>query len=105
MKVDISNCRRFTRGVATFEHLSTDPVTGLQAWRRSYPMEPGRDRVEVFYPIAGKYYPGPEDGLKVRQIPADDARLREKILHYQQHGIDDIFPGDEKKSIYEENEE
>ena len=103
MLQDITNTKDFVKGVAHFTHLSTDPKTGLQAWKRTYPMEPWRDKVEVFFPIAGRYYPGLEESRMVRQIPANDPKLREKVAHYLEHGVDNIFPGDEKKSVFDED--
>lgn len=99
-KIDISSVRSFTKGVAKFEHLSTDATTGVQAWRRSYEMEPWRNRVEVFVPVSGRYYPSVEDGRMVRQIPTDDPKLREKVAYYLEHGVETIHPDDAKQSIF-----
>ncbi len=98
-QIDITNCREFTRGVARFSHIATDAKSGVQAWRRSYALEPWRDKVELIRPQGGKYYP--EEAQIMRRIPANDPKLREKIDYYLEHGLSGFFPGDEKQSIFE----
>lgn len=98
-KIDITKCSEFMVGVARFSRIAADPKTGVEAWRRSY-AQPWMDRVEIIVPEAGKYYP--EDARIMRRIPANDPRLREKIDHYLPHGPAVPFPGDEKKSIFED---
>jgi hypothetical protein len=99
-QIDITQVAEFTRGVARFTRIAQDAKTGVQAWRRSYPLEAWRDRVEFFTPQAGKYYP--DDSRIMRRVPANDPKLREKVDFYLEHGLAVWFEGDEKKSIFEE---
>lgn len=101
-QIDISQVSAFTRGVARFSRIATDDKTGVQAWRRSYPLEPWRDRVEFIVPQAGKFYP-PEDKI-TRRVAASDPKLQEKTEFYLQNGLSVWFEGDERKSIFEENQ-
>ena len=57
MLVDITNTTEFTHGVARLTLIAKDGLSHVQAWRRSYIMEPWRDRVEFITPQGGKYYP------------------------------------------------
>lgn len=87
--------------MARFSRLATDSKTGVQAWRRSYPLEPWRDRVELITPQGGKYYP-PEERI-TRRIPANDPKLREKMEFYLQNGLSVWFEGDEPESIFDDD--
>lgn len=100
MQQDITQVSEFTRGVARFARIATNPKTGVQAWRRSYVTEPWRDRVEFITPQGGKYYP--DENRITRRVPANDPKLREKVDFYLEHGLAVWFEGDEKKSIFEE---
>lgn len=101
MQQDITNCSGFTRGVARFARLATDSKTGVQAWRRSYPLEPWRDRVELITPQGGKFYP--EENRILRRIPATDPKLREKMEFYLQNGLSVWFEGDGPESIFDDD--
>lgn len=99
--IDIQKTSEFTQGVARFTRIAVNEKTGVQAWRRSYLLEPWRDCVELITPQGGKYYP---DETKImRRIPEDDSKLQEKIDFYLQNGLSVWFEGDEKKSIYDDN--
>lgn len=102
-EIDITNRREFTRGVARYSHIATDAKTGVQAWRRSYALESWRDKVELFVPKGGKFYP--EESQIMRRIPASDPQLRQKIDFYLEHGLSGFYPGDERKSIFDDETE
>ena len=99
-QIDITQVAEFTRGVARFTRIAQDAKTGVQAWRRSYPLEPWRDRVEFFTPQAGKYYP--DDSRIMRRVPASCDKLREKIDFYLANGLADFYPGDKPESIFKD---
>lgn len=101
MQQDITNCSEFTRGVARFVRIATNAKTGVQAWRRSYPLEPWRDRVELITPQGGKFYP--EENRILRRIPATDPKLREKVQFYIQNGLSVWFEGDGPESIFNDD--
>lgn len=99
-EIDITNRREFTRGVARYSHIATDAKTGVQAWRRVYALEPWRDKVEFIIPQGGKYYP--EEAGILRRVSVNDAKLAEKIDFYLEHGLAEFYPGDERKSIFDD---
>lgn len=99
MQIDISKVSEFTRGVARYTRIATNAKNGVQAWRRSYALEPWRDRVELITPQGGKFYP--EDSRVMRRVPANSPQLREKIDFYLENGLSAWFPGDEPESIFE----
>lgn len=101
MQQDITQVSEFTRGVARFSRIAADANTGVQAWRRSYPSEPWRDRVELIIPQGGKFYP--EEGRIMRRVPANDPKLREKMEFYLQNGLSVWFEGDEPESIFQDD--
>jgi len=101
MQIDISQVSEFTRGVARYTRIATNAKTGVQAWRRSYTLEPWRDRVELITPQGGKFYP--EDSRVMRRVPASDAKLQEKVNFYLENGLSVWFEGDEPKSILQED--
>ncbi len=100
-QIDITQVAEFTQGVARFSRIAKDAKTGVEAWRRSYLFEPWRDCVELFTPQGGKFYPEPHRIL--RRIAASSPKLRERIDHYLQNGLATAFPGDEVKSIFDED--
>ena len=99
---DITQVSEFTQGVARFVRIASNPTTKIQAWRRYYPSEPWRDRVEIFRPEQDKFYP--MDTPAVRHISANDARLDEKVKYYLDNGISGWFEGDEPKGLTAEEE-
>ena len=97
-KINIANINGFQRGVAQFERIAQDPRTHVQAWRRHYPLEPWRDRVELFISDGRPFYPF--DQIK-RFIRSNDPRLQEKLKHYLENGLERWFPGDEPQSVFD----
>lgn len=100
-QIDISAVSEFRVGEATFARIAVNPKTGVQAWRRNYIFQPSLDRIEMIIPVAGKYYP--EQGKVMRSFP-DDAKGRERMEHYLEHGLQGWFPGDEPENPLEEED-